>query len=153
MGYINAQPSSEQTVTALNELLRGELAAVQSYDKALPAVEGEPRVRASLLECRASHEARAQRIREAVLQVGGEPTRDSGAWGALARSVSAGVRAMGLKTVVSTLEEGEDHGLKEYKDALPRLDAGLQHLISNELYPQQVRTHSVLSALKRVSIS
>lgn len=152
MGYMNAQ-SNEQTVNALNELLRGEMSAVESYDKAIPAVVDEPRVRADLLECRASHEARAQRIREAVLQVGGEPARDSGPWGLFARSVSGGARALGWKTVVSTLEEGEDHGLKEYKDALPRLDAGLQHLISNELYPQQVRTHSVLSALKRVSIS
>lgn len=152
MGYINAQ-SNEQTVEALNELLRGELSAVESYDKAIPAVDDEPRVRADLLECRASHASRAQRIREAVLQVGGEPASNSGPWGLFARSISGGARALGWKTVVSTLEEGEDHGLKEYKDALPRLDAGLQHLISNELYPQQVRTHSVLSALKRVSIS
>jgi hypothetical protein len=154
MGYINTQSQSkEQTVAALNELLKGELSAVESYDKAMPAVDDEPRVRADLLECRASHEERAQRIREAVLQMGGEPARGSGAWGLFARSISGGARALGWKTVVSTLEEGEDHGLKEYKDALPHLDPGLQHLISNELYPQQVRTHSVLSALKRVSAS
>lgn len=154
MSYTNRQaPSNEQTIASLNELLRGELSAVESYDKALPAVDGEPRVRADLLECRASHEDRAQRIREAILHVGGEPSRTSGPWGLFARSISGGARALGWRTVVMTLEEGEDQGLKEYKDALPRLDPGLQHLISNELYPQQVRTHSVLSALKRVSTS
>lgn len=145
--------TNETTVDALNELLRGELSAVESYNKALPAVDNEPRVRADLLECRASHEARAQRIREAVLQAGGEPSSASGAWGLFARALASGARALGWKTVVSTLEEGEDHGLKEYKQALPKLDGGLQHLVSNELYPQQVRTHSVLSALKRVAIA
>ena len=146
-------PNNETTVDALNELLRGELSAVESYDKAMPAVENEPRVRADLLECRASHEARAERIREAVLQVGGEPARASGAWGLFARALAGGARALGWKTVVSTLEEGEDHGLKEYKQAMPKLDEGLQQLVSSELYPQQVRTHSVLSALKRVAIA
>jgi hypothetical protein len=108
MGYLNTQSQSkEQTIASLNELLRGELSAVESYDKALPAVDGEPRVRADLLECRASHEDRAQRIREAILQVGGEPAHDSGAWGLFARSISGGARALGWKTVVTTLEEGE----------------------------------------------
>ena len=56
---------------------------------------------------------------------------------------------LGRETVIRTLEEGEDHGLRDYKDALPRLDLGLQRLVSSELYPQQVHTHGVLSALKR----
>jgi|SRR6267142_2210332 len=141
----------DSTVDALNELLRGELSAVESYDKALPAVEDKPALRSDLQECRASHEARVERIRRAIEQVGGEPARASGAWGMFAKALSGGARALGWKTVVATLEEGEDHGLKEYKDALPRLDEGLRHLVSSELYPQQQRTHSVMSALKRVA--
>src|SRR3954469_5185536 len=108
MNYGNTL-TNEGTIDALNELLRGELSAVESYDKALPAVEGEARVRADLLECRSSHEARAQRIREAIMQAGGEPARASGAWGLFARTLAGGARALGWKTVVSTLEEGEDH--------------------------------------------
>ena len=142
-------PTNEATVHALNALLRGELSAIESYDRAMPAVELQPNLRADLQDCRASHEARAERIRAAIVQVGGEPARASGAWGLFAKAVADGARALGWKTVIAALEEGEDHGLKDYKDAIPRLDAGLQHLVSNELYPQQVHTHSVLSGLKR----
>ena len=96
-----------------------------------------------------SHEARAERIRAAIVQVGGEPAHTSGAWGLFARAVAGGARVVGWKAVINTLEEGEDHGLKDYKDALSHLDAGLQRLVSDELYPQQIHTHGVLSALKR----
>ena len=151
MSHTNA-PKDDATVDALNELLRGELSAVESYDKALPAVEGRPAVRGDLQDCRASHETRAERIRRAIERAGGEPARASGAWGIFAKAVAGGSRALGWKAVITTLEEGEDHGLKEYKDALPRLglDEGLRHLIADELYPQQQHTHGVMSALKRV---
>src|SRR6266540_4579784 len=139
----------ESVVDALNELLRGELSAVESYDKALPAVDNQPRMGADLRTCRASHEARAERLRAAILQIGGEPSHEAGAWGAFAKTVTTGARTLGVKAVISTLEEGEDHGLKEYKEAIPHLDPGLQRLVSDELYPQQVHTHGVVSALKK----
>jgi len=149
MAYTQKASSSQATVDALNELLRGELSAIESYDKAILALDDLPEVRQHLSECRASHDARAERISRAILQVGGEPARAPGAWGPFARVIAGGARTLGHETVIRTLEEGEDHGLRDYKDALPRLDLGLQRLVSSELYPQQVHTHSVLSALKR----
>ena len=149
----NTTPSNESVIDALNELLRGELSAVESYDKALPAIDKQPKVRADLQTCRASHEARADRIRAAIEQMGGKPARAGGAWGVFAKAVTTGSRVLGLKAVISTLEEGEDHGLKEYKEAMDRLDPGLQRLVSDELYPQQLQTHGMLSALKRVALS
>ena len=143
----------ESPVDALNELLRGEMSAVESYDKALPAMGGQPKMSADLRTCRASHEARAERIRAAILQIGGEPSKTAGAWGAFAKAATTGSRALGVKAVISTLEEGEDHGLKEYKDAIPHLEPGLQRLVSSELYPQQVHTHGLLSALKKGAVA
>jgi bacterioferritin (cytochrome b1) len=147
----NSHPTTESIVDALNELLRGELSAVESYNKAMPALENEENVAADLQRCRASHEERAERLRAAIVQMGGEPSHAAGAWGLFAKAVTTSSRALGWKTVISTLEEGEDHGLEEYKDALPRLDQGAQRLVSEELYPQQVHTHNVLSSLKRVA--
>jgi hypothetical protein len=137
------------TVDALNELLRGELSAVESYDRALPAVEDKPALRSDLQECRASHELRVERIRRAILDEGGEPAHASGAWGLFARAVAGGARALGWKTVITTLEEGEDHGLKEYGDMMVRLDEPVRKLVSTQLYPEQQHTHSVMAALKR----
>ncbi len=139
----------DATVDTLNELLRGELSAVESYDKALPAVEDKPALRSDLQECRASHELRVERIRRAIIDAGGEPAHASGAWGLFAKAVAGGARALGWKTVITTLEEGEDHGLKEYDDALPRLGESVRQLVTTQLYPEQQHTHSVMSALKR----
>jgi bacterioferritin (cytochrome b1) len=150
----NGTPTTESIVDTLNELLRGELSAVESYNKAMPALENdvnEANVAADLQRCRASHQERAERLRAAIVQMGGEPSHAAGAWGLFARAVTTSSRVLGWKAVISTLEEGEDHGLEEYKDALPRLDQGTQRLVSDELYPQQVHTHNVLSSLKRVA--
>ena len=110
----------DAAVAALNELLRGELSAVETYDKALPAVEGQPALRENLQACRSSHELRVETIRRAIVDIGGEPVHASGAWGVFAKTVAGGARALGWKTVIATLEDGEELGLTEYHDTLPR---------------------------------
>jgi hypothetical protein len=141
----------DATIDALNELLRGELSAVESYDKALPVVEGRPVLENDLHGCRASHETRAARLRRAILDAGGEPARASGAWGLFARSVTKGSGAFGWKAVIDTLEQGEDHGLKEYEGALERLDLPSRALVAGELLPLQQHTRDLVTALKRVT--
>ena len=139
----------DATVATLNELLRGELSAVETYDKALPAVEDKPSLRGDLQECRTSHELRVEKLRRAILEVGGEPVHASGAWGVFAKTVASGARALGWKTVILTLEEGEDLGLTEYRESLPRLGESLRELVSTELVPEQRYTHGVMAALRR----
>jgi hypothetical protein len=142
-------PRGDVSVDVLNDLLRGELSAVESYDRALPAVEDKAALRSDLQECRASHELRVERIRRAILDVGGEPVVASGPWGLFAKAVAGGARALGWRTVITTLEEGEEHGLAQYEELMPRLDETVHKLVSTQLYPEQQHTHDVLSALKR----
>ena len=52
----------------------------------------------------------------------GSPTDDSGPWGAFARLVEGGAKMFGEKAAISALEEGEDHGLKLYRDEIGKLD-------------------------------
>jgi len=152
MSHIDVEAHrKDQTLETLNDLLKGELSAVESYDRALPAVEDKPALRSDLQECRASHELRVERIRRAILDVGGEPAHASGAWGLFAKAVAGGARALGWRTVISTLEEGEEHGLKDYGDAMSRLDERLRKVVSTELYPEQQHTASMMSALRRGS--
>ena len=139
----------DAAVAALNELLRGELSAVETYDKALPAVEDQPALRENLRACRTSHELRVETIRRAIVDIGGEPVHASGAWGVLAKTVAGGARALGWRAVIAALEDGEDIGLTEYEDTLPRLDERLRLLVSSELVPEQRHTHGVMAALRR----
>jgi demethoxyubiquinone hydroxylase (CLK1/Coq7/Cat5 family) len=142
-----------ETVSALNELLRGELAAVETYNQALSVVQNDRDARRDLEECQASHQDRVLRLRAEILDRGGEPARASGAWGVFASLVERGASVVGARLAVGALEAGEDHGLKEYKDLLPRLDIPARSIVSADLYPQQVRTHSIISTLKTVMAS
>jgi hypothetical protein len=147
--YTNDPTKRDPTVDALNQLLIGELSAIESYDRALPAVEDKAELRRDLQDCRASHERRVALIRNAILEAGGEPVQASGPWGVFAKAVADGARALGWKAVITTLEEGEEHGLADYDRELPRLDEATRALVWTELYPEQRHTHDVLAALKR----
>ena len=73
---------------------------------------------------------------------------DSGSWGAFARLVEGGAKTFGEKAAVAALEEGEDHGLKLYRDDLTKLDPASRQLVETDLLPAQERTHQSLSTLK-----
>jgi len=103
----------KRTITALNDLLRGELSAVETYDMALPLIVDDHAALADLRACRSSHQDRVDLLRNAIVQAGGEPVDSSGAWGAFARAVEGSASTLGSSLAVKTLEKGEEHGLRE----------------------------------------
>jgi len=138
---------TDKSVDALNELLRGEISAVETYRQAINKLGGSPAV-SQLEGCRRSHEQRIAKLRDQVSRLGGQPAKESGAWGAFARLFEGGAKAFGEKAAVSALEEGEDHGLKLYRTDLEKLDAASRLLVETDLLPAQERTHRDMSTLK-----
>ena len=134
-------------VETLNELLRGEISAVETYRQALEKLSGSPN-RAELEECRRSHEMRVQKLREQVVRMGGNPDETSGAWGTFAKLFEGGAKAFGEKAAIAALEEGEDHGLRLYKGDIDKLDPASRALVEQDMLPAQERTHRSLSTLK-----
>jgi hypothetical protein len=134
-------------VDTLNELLRGEISAVETYRQALEKLSGSP-ARAELEECRRSHEMRVQKLRAQVVRLGGNPDETSGAWGAFAKLFEGGAKAFGEKAAIAALEEGEDHGLRLYKGDIDKLDPASRALVEQDVLPAQERTHRSLSTLK-----
>jgi hypothetical protein len=139
---------ADKTVDALNGFLRGEISAVETYRQAIEKLGANP-AQMQLEDCRRSHEQRVAKLREQVARLGGEPARDSGAWGGFARLVEGGAKAFGERAAIAALEEGEDHGLKLYRDDLDKLDAMSRQLVESDLLPAQERTHQFMSTLKR----
>jgi uncharacterized protein (TIGR02284 family) len=139
--------AADATVETLNTYLRGELSAVETYRQAVAKVEDEF-LRASLRELQVSHEQRVSLLRARIEQLGGEPAKSSGAWGGFAKLVEGGAKIFGVKPALAALEEGEDHGLKMYRDDLEDKDASLQAFVLNELLPEQQRSHDEMSNLK-----
>ena len=74
----------DKSVDTLNGLLRGEISAVETYRQAIEKL-GSTATRAQLEHCRRAHEQRVAKLREYVARLGGDPAKDSGAWGAFAR--------------------------------------------------------------------
>ncbi len=134
-------------VDTLNELLRGEISAVETYRQALEKLSNSP-TRIQLEDCRRSHEMRVQKLREQVVRMGGNPDTTSGAWGAFAKLFEGGAKAFGEKAAIAALEEGEDHGLRLYKGDLDKLDPASRALVEQDVLPAQERTHRSLSTLK-----
>jgi rubrerythrin len=139
--------NNEKVVDTLNGFLRGELSAVETYRQAMEKIT-DGSLRSVLEQNGRSHEERSAKLRNRIAQLAGKPSEGSGAWGGFARLVEGGAKAFGVKAALSALEEGEDHGLRMYKDDLDKLDTSTRSFVEGELLPAQQRSHDAMSALK-----
>jgi uncharacterized protein (TIGR02284 family) len=137
-----------ETATKLNDLLRGEIAAVETYRQAL-GVAKDANINQVLQQCQADHSRRASRLTELVQETGGKPVEESGAWGAFAKLVEGGAAILGEEAALGSLEEGEDQGLQTYKDEIKHLDASARAVVEQELLPGQVKTYEAITMLKK----
>lgn len=124
-------------VDTLNSLLRGELAATETYQQALAKIGDEPGG-ADLRRIHREHREAANTWRQHVHEFGGQPDQDSGAWGVFAKAVEGTAKIFGDTAALKALKEGEEHGIRSYEEALEdeELPAECRLLISSTLLPQ-----------------
>jgi uncharacterized protein (TIGR02284 family) len=141
---------TKSSVEQLNSFLRGEMSAVETYQQAIEKLDAFSASRDQLLINLKSHQDRVMMLRDAIVQLGGEPAEGSGAWGAFAKIVEGGAKAFGEKAAVAALEEGEDHGLADYNRGLEDddLDPQTRSFVMTKLLPEQKLSHDRLSAVK-----
>jgi len=144
-----AHTNDNENLAQLNSFLRGEMSAVETYRIALEKLAIDSPARSRLDACRQSHAERVAALRAKILALGGTPADGSGAWGAMTKAIEKGASAFGDVTAVDALEAGEDHGLRDYRQDLPKLGPAARDLVTTQLLPQQEHTHRTLSDLKR----
>lgn len=152
MGQINTatfrtDASRPQAIDQLRSFCRGEMSAVETYLQAIETTKNE----AILYQLRnnlRSHQERVQLLRRRIEALGGEVPDSSGPWGVFAKAVEGTASALGDKSALAVLEEGEDHGLADYRADFSNLDVESQELIAQQILPQQVETHNKLASLK-----
>ncbi len=122
--------------TALNSLLRGEMAAVETYTQALGTC-GDQEMIADLQKIRDEHSRAVRVLRDHVIGFGGLPTDSPGPWGAFATAVTAVAKVVGPCTALAALRQGEEHGISEYESAMENenLNPECQYLIRTDLLP------------------
>ena len=126
-------------VSALNSLLRGEMSALETHRQAREKLGEENRLGAELLPIQLDHRDAADALWHHIEQHGGKPSEGSGVWGAFAKLVEGTAELLGEAAVLKALKEGEEHGLKDYQDALEDKDlpADCQALIRGLMAKQR----------------
>lgn len=140
--------ATRSSIDQLNSYLRGEIAAVETYQMALHKLDEISTARDELLINLKSHEDRVMMLQDMIMDLGGEPATTSGAWGMFAKAVEGGAKVFGDKATVAALEEGEEHGLDDYEEDLDTLDPDTRSFVVDKLLPEQQHTHARLTSLK-----
>jgi len=136
------------TTDTLNSLLRGELAATETYQQALAKVGNEAEA-VELQRIHAEHRDAANTLRQHVRGHGGEPDHGSGAWGAFAKTIEGSAKLFGNAAALRALRQGEESGLSSYESALKddSLLPDCKNYIRNTLLPQTREHITVLDRL------
>jgi bacterioferritin (cytochrome b1) len=142
------QANSNRDVKKLNEFLKNELAAVETYAQCIDRSSDVPTVQ-RLIELRQSHAHRAGLLKDRIVTLGGKPANSAGMWGGFARMVEGGAKTFGERAALSLLEEGEDKGLREYKKEVHDLTEPTRKFVSTSIIPEQQRSHDTLSLMTR----
>ena len=128
------------TVDTLNSLLRGELAATETYQQAI-AKYGSDKGIEDLRRIHVEHREAANTLRQHVHKMGGKPDQGSGAWGAFAKAIEGTAALIGNAAALKALKEGEESGISSYESALKKtLPEECSTLIGGSLLPQ-TRAH------------
>src|SRR5438874_8819656 len=135
---MGAGGDSDEACRQLNSFLRGEISAAETYKMAIDKAAKTDDTAASmglLREIQEDHGRAAQSLRDRIRELGGEPSDSSGAWGAWAKFTTQMANLFGDTAALKALKEGEEHGLKDYEEALDDVDLTSAELIENQLVP------------------
>jgi uncharacterized protein (TIGR02284 family) len=140
--------TTNESVEQLNSFLRGEISAVETYKQAIDKLKTSSN--ASMLEqWKRSHEMRVSLLRDEITKLGGKPVSGSGPWGNFTKLIQAGADVLGEKAAVAALEEGEDHGLRDYRSDVAKLEGEAKSFVLQKIMPEQQKTHDGVSQLKK----
>jgi uncharacterized protein (TIGR02284 family) len=142
------EATHQKTQDVLNKLLRGEMSAVETYRQALEKVGDEPGA-VQLTSFYRDHSEAVALLRDQIRSAGGEPSQSSGPWGSFAKAVQGVAKLFGDDATLKALKEGEEHGLKDYEEAIqdPNVPTNVKRVIQEQLLPNQEQHVAVLDRL------
>ena len=129
----------------IEELIRGEISAVESFDTVLSKVKDQTEV-TELSKIRQDHQKAVDVLKQfSEGELTGE-TDTSGPWGTFTTAFAGGASLFGDKAAINALKLGEQHGLNEYREALDKAEVNpeLKQIIRTELIPGQERHLAVI---------
>lgn len=139
-GFMSPSFANKESVDEINELLRGELSAIDTYQQALKKLGDEPGAK-DLKQMLANHRKAAKKLSSAITKLNGTPSKDAGLWGAWSQTVVGSAKLLGDQAALKALKEGEEHGLKEYESALQNdeVPSNVKNMIKETFISQQTQ--------------
>lgn len=137
----------ERSIEQLRSFCRGELSAIQAYATALAHPTFAPYAE-TLRYCLASHQQRVNSLASEIERLGGTAPDSAGPWGALVDSIEHISVGLGRTAGIAALQEGEDHGVRDYKADLNKLEPAERRFVETFIIPAQLDTHRTITALK-----
>lgn len=124
----------------LNELVRGEKSAVETYNQILEKFKDDLKS-TPLSEMKADHVNAVSSLESRLASEGVEPSSDSGPWGGVAKTVMGTAKIFGDQAALKALKEGEEHGKKLYNELLDcdDLPGDVASMVRDNLLPRQTR--------------
>ncbi len=149
---MQTHPQHEHTkphegAATLQEFLRAELSAVETYELALKNVAHVGLHRA-LQEILTSHALRVETLRTRLGRLGTQAATSSGVWGAFVKAFQAGADFLGDRAAIAALEQGEHRGYELYVASLEGCDPATRELVETELLPAQQHAHDLCLKLR-----
>lgn len=144
--------STHHSIAICNKLLRGELAAVETYGQAIMKYDTSPDAD-ELRRIRLEHSRAAQLLSANVRAMGGHPTPDSGAWGLFVSAVQGTANLLGEDSALESLKQGEELGRQDYEDALQdeNVMENFRILIRTELLPPVMKHIATFEAREQAA--
>lgn len=141
--------NAEKCIEVCNELLRGELTAVETYHQAIDRFDSVEE-RQALEEIMHDHSRSADALRSHVVSMGGKPSEGSGAWGGVVQALEGATKLFGETSLLKLLVTGEKHGIGEYQNALDEEDVmnEIKIQISHDMLP---RLSQHIQRLRRIA--
>ena len=129
----------------VDELIRGEMAAVESFDSVMNKISDENE-KQKLSSIRMDHVRAVDTLKRFVSTELRADIKQSGPWGAFTKAFAGGASFFGDKAAIQALKVGEEHGIREYQVALEdqSIKPELKQVIRSELLPQQERHISMI---------
>lgn len=146
------QPVTHHSIAVCNKLLRGELAAVETYGQAIMKYDTSPEAD-ELRRIRLEHSKSARILTDKVRAMGGYPTPDSGAWGLFVSAVQGAANLLGEESALESLKQGEELGKQDYENALRDQDVveEFRNLIRTELLPPLAKHIAILESTEQAA--
>ncbi|MGJ0430489.1 DUF2383 domain-containing protein [Methylobacter sp.] len=139
------------SIDKVEKLLKNELAAAETYHKALEKFEEENQRReiVYLEPIYEEHTEAVSELQEKIQQMGGTPTSDSGLWGSWSEAVMSGAELLGKDAMLNALLAGEKSGLDDYEQAAqdPEMPTEVSALIQAKFVASQQENIRALNRL------